>query len=70
MKIEEKKIAVFLDVMACTVIEDHRYFGELLGIMYQTAWCHFPENSNVNSHCHENLKCSIALLRATAEGKE
>jgi hypothetical protein len=70
MKIEEKKIAVFLDVMACTMVEVYRCFGGSFGSNYQTAWCHIPENSNVNSHCHENLKCSLALLRATVEGKE
>jgi hypothetical protein len=63
-------MALFLDVMTYTVVEVNRQFGRSLGNICQTVWCHIPENSNVNNHCHENLKCTIALLRATAEENE
>jgi hypothetical protein len=65
-----KEDAVFLDVMPCTMVEVYRHFGGSLVNIYQTALCHILENGNVNGHCHENFKCSIALLRVTREGKE
>jgi hypothetical protein len=40
------KINIFWDVILCS-----------WGPVYQTNWCHILEDSNLHSHCHENLKC-------------
>jgi hypothetical protein len=27
----------------------------MMVMMYQTTWCHIPEDSNILGHCHERL---------------
>jgi hypothetical protein len=60
------KIAVFLDVMACSVIETYQNFVGTCCLHFQinSDWnkCHhIPEDSDCHCHQHENLISHISL---------